>query len=76
MRHIVFVVGNYKNGGVPMRTTNLANQFAKKGYSPTILVTKDIADKIHIGRTTLMTQFKKYTGITPTEFRNKYKSSK
>ncbi len=46
MRHIVFVVGNYKNGGVPMRTTNLANQFAKKGYSPTILVTKDIADNI------------------------------
>lgn len=46
MKHIVFVVGNYKNGGVPMRSTNLANEFAKKGYSPTILVTKDIADDV------------------------------
>ncbi len=46
MKHIVFVVGNYKNGGVPMRTTNLANEFAKKGYSSTILVTKGIADNI------------------------------
>lgn len=46
MKHIVFVIGNYKNGGVPMRTTNLANEFAKKGYSSTILVTKDIADNV------------------------------
>ena len=46
MKHIVFVVGNYKNGGVPMRSTNLANEFAKKGYSATILVTKDIAENV------------------------------
>ncbi len=46
MKHIVFVVGNYKNGGVPMRTTNLANEFAKQGYRSTILVTKDIAENI------------------------------
>ena len=46
MKHIVFVVGNYKNGGVPMRSTNLANAFAKKGYSVTILVTKEIAENI------------------------------
>lgn len=46
MKHIVFIVGNYKNGGVPMRTTNLANEFAKKGYPSTILVTKDIAENV------------------------------
>ncbi len=47
MKHIVFVVGNYKNGGVPMRSTNLANEFAKSGYRCTILVTKDIAENIY-----------------------------
>lgn len=46
MKHIVFVVGNYKNGGVPMHSTNLANEFAEKGYSCTILVTKDIAENV------------------------------
>lgn len=50
MRHIVFVVGNYKNGGVPMRTTNLANEFAKKGYSSTILVTREIAEDVFFSR--------------------------
>lgn len=47
MKHIVFIVGNYKNGGVPMRSTNLANAFAEKGYSATILATKEIADDIY-----------------------------
>ncbi len=46
MKHIVFVVGNYKNGGVPMRSTNLANEFAKKGYRSTILVTKEIGNDV------------------------------
>lgn len=46
MEHIVFVVGNYKNGGVPMRSTNLANEFARRGYPSTILVTRDIAENI------------------------------
>ena len=50
MKHIVFIVGNYKNGGVPMRTTNLANEFAKKGYPSTILVTKDIAENVFFER--------------------------
>lgn len=50
MKHIVFVVGNYKNGGVPMRATNLANEFAQKGYSSTILVTKDIAENVFFER--------------------------
>ncbi len=50
MKHIVFVVGNYKNGGVPMRTTNLANEFAKSGYTSTILVTKDIAENVFFDR--------------------------
>lgn len=46
MKHIVFVVGYYKNGGVAMRTTNLANEFAKKGYTTTILATKEISENI------------------------------
>lgn len=50
IKHIVFVVGNYKNGGVPMRTTNLANEFAHRGYHATILVTKDIAENIFFER--------------------------
>ena len=50
MKHIVFVVGNYKNGGVPMRTTNLANEFAQQGYHSTILVTKDIAENVFFER--------------------------
>ncbi len=45
MKHIVFVVGIYKNGGVERRSTTLANQFAKKGYKCTILVTQEISDK-------------------------------
>lgn len=50
MKHIVFVVGNYKNGGVPMRSTNLANEFAKVGYRCTILATKGIAEDVFFTR--------------------------
>ena len=46
MKDIIFVVGNYKNGGVPMRATNLANEFGRRGYNVTILVTKEIAKDI------------------------------
>ncbi len=46
MKHIVFVVGNYKNGGVPMHSTNLSNEFAKHGYSVDILVTKEVAEDV------------------------------
>lgn len=46
MKNIVFVVGNYKNGGVAMRSTNLANEFAKAGYHCTILVTKEISKDV------------------------------
>lgn len=49
-KHIVFVVGNYKNGGVPMHSTNLANAFAEKGYTCTILVTKDIGENVYFER--------------------------
>lgn len=45
-KEIIFVIGNYKNGGVPMRATNLANEFGKKGYKVTILVTKEIGDNL------------------------------
>lgn len=46
MKHIVFVIGYYKNGGVAMRTTNLANELGKKGYKVTILVTKEMGNEI------------------------------
>lgn len=45
MKHIVFIVGVYKNGGVERRSTTLANQFAKKGCKCTILVTQEISEK-------------------------------
>jgi glycosyltransferase involved in cell wall biosynthesis len=47
VKHIVFVIGNYKNGGVAMRSTNLANAFAEKGYKATILVTGAISDEVY-----------------------------
>ena len=50
MKDIVFVIGNYKNGGVPMRSTNLANAFAEKGYHCTILVTKEIAENVFFNK--------------------------
>lgn len=46
MKHIVFVIGNYKNGGVAMHSTNLANEFAKKGYACTILVTGEMGKDV------------------------------
>ena len=46
MKHIVFVVGYYKNGGVATRATNLANAFAMQGNRSTILATKEIAENI------------------------------
>ncbi len=46
IKHIVFVIGNYKNGGVAMRATNLANAFGEKGYKATILVTGEISDNV------------------------------
>ncbi len=49
-KHFVFVIGNYKNGGVPMHSTNLANEFSKKGYSSTILVTKETGKDIFFHR--------------------------
>lgn len=46
MKHVVFVIGHYKNGGVPMRATNLANELGRRGYRVTILVTKEIGKEI------------------------------
>ncbi len=46
MKHIIFVIGNYKNGGVAMRATNLANQFGANGYRVTLLSTKEIGKEI------------------------------
>ena len=47
MKHIVFVIGNYKNGGVAMHSTNLANAFAKNGYKVTLLVTREISADVY-----------------------------
>ena len=39
MSSIVFLIGNFKNGGVARRSTTLANEMAKKGHRIIILVT-------------------------------------
>ena len=41
-KKIVFVLGNYKNGGMAMRATNLANEFAKMGYEVIILIMRQL----------------------------------
>ncbi len=46
MKHIVFVIGNYKNGGVARRSTNIANELAKAGYNCTILVTGEMSETV------------------------------
>ena len=46
MKHIVFVIGNYKNGGVARRATTLASEFSKAGYNCTILVTGELSTNI------------------------------
>ncbi len=46
LKHIVFVIGNYKNGGVARRSTNIANQLAKAGYDCTILVTGEMSETV------------------------------
>lgn len=43
MKKIVFVLGNYKNGGMAMRATNLSNEFAKHGFHVEILVTRELS---------------------------------
>lgn len=47
MKDIVFVIGNYKNGGVARHATNLACEFAKAGYNITLLATKSVASDIY-----------------------------
>lgn len=50
MKEIIFIIGNYKNGGVAMRSTNLANQFAGYGYQVTLLSTKEIGADVYFKR--------------------------
>lgn len=50
MKHIIFVIGNYKNGGVAMRATNLANHFGTNGYRVTLLATKEVGKDSSFGR--------------------------
>lgn len=48
-----------------MRTTNLANEFAKKGYPSTILVTKEIAENVFFERhkDVKLVSLKEYVGL-------------
>lgn len=46
MQKIVFVLGNYKNGGMAMRATNLSNEFACNGFYADILVTKEMGSQL------------------------------
>ncbi len=45
---IVFVIGNYMNGGVARRSVNIANSLAKKGYNCIILVTGAVAPEVYL----------------------------
>lgn len=44
MKKIVFVLGNYKNGGMAMHATNLSNEFAKHDFQVDILVTRELSE--------------------------------
>ena len=48
MKKIVFILGNYKNGGMAVRATNLANEFAARGYECDILATGEVGDSFFI----------------------------
>ncbi len=43
---IIFLIGNYKNGGVARRSTTLANEMARLGRDVTILVTGELGDEL------------------------------
>ena len=43
---IVFLIGNYKNGGVARRSTTLANEISRKGWNVTILVTGELGSEL------------------------------
>ena len=45
MKRIVFVLGNYKNGGMAMHATNLMNEYATRGYVCDILALGEVSDK-------------------------------
>ena len=46
VKKIIFVIGDYKNGGLERRVTNLSNGFADNGYIVDILVTQELSDSI------------------------------
>ena len=45
-KHIVFVIRNFNYGGVERQTTNLGNEFIKRGYKVTLLVTNELCEDI------------------------------
>lgn len=61
-KKIVFVLGNYKNGGVSVRATNLANEFAKNGFTVLILVMGQLeeTDLLHTRRHVQIISYCKY----------------
>ena len=48
MISFTFIIGNYKNGGVATRATNLANSFAKKGHFVILLACGEVADSLFL----------------------------
>lgn len=71
MKHIVFVIGNYKNGGVARRSTIIANEFAKAGLNCSILVTGDISETIffELHKNVKIEELKKYQKTNHTKER-------
>ena len=45
-KSIVFLIGNYKNGGVARHSTTLANEMVRKGRDVTILVTGECGEEL------------------------------
>lgn len=71
LKHIVFVIGNYKNGGVARRSTNIANEFAKAGYNCSILVTGEISKTLffEVHENVKIEELKKYQETNQTKER-------
>ena len=44
LKKIVFVLGNYKDGGMAIHATNLSIEFAKRGYCIDILATGEVGE--------------------------------
>ncbi|MEE1061564.1 MAG: glycosyltransferase [Ruminococcus sp.] len=78
MKKIIFVIGNYKNGGMAMHATNLSNEFANHGYEVDILVTRELSEKsfFNLNKGVNVVSLIDYNNSTPSNNLVKAKSEK